>query len=311
MTYFPQHRLYPEMTEALLKRFDANVVRVDWSIGAQGADWTQYPQAAANTQIVGAQIALFIQRLVERFGMRLDQFHIIGHSLGAHVAGYAGAKIAETKIRGEERKISRITGLDPAEPLFEGHGVGLRLDPSDADFVDVIHTDGESIWLGIIGGTANGYGMAQPCGHKDFYPNGGVSQPGCNANRKLLLQQMRRMRQGAGAAENPPVSSSSSTSSSASSSSSSSSSARRMMESCDHDRSEELFLATILETGCRFVGRRCKDWEHFKGGHCDENEEEVMGIDASPPDSPETRMKVYLKTGGENPFCLGDEGARG
>ena len=83
------------------------------------------------------------------------------------------------------------------------------------------------------------------------------------------------------------------------------------MESCDHDRSEELFLATILETGCRFVGRRCKDWEHFKGGNCDENEEEVMGIDASPPDSPETRMKVYLKTGAENPFCLGDEGARG
>ena len=54
--------------------------------------------------------------------MRLDQFHIIGHSLGAHVAGYAGAKIAKTKIRGEERKISRITGLDPAEPLvFESH----------------------------------------------------------------------------------------------------------------------------------------------------------------------------------------------
>ena len=68
MTSFPQHRLYPEMTEALLKRFDVNVVRVDWSIGAQGADWTQYPQAAANTQIVGAQIAILIQRLVEVVG---------------------------------------------------------------------------------------------------------------------------------------------------------------------------------------------------------------------------------------------------
>jgi hypothetical protein len=42
-----------------------------------------------------------------------------------------------------------------------------RLDPSDALFVDVIHTNG-----GLNGDL-------EQCGHVDFYMNGGISQPGC------------------------------------------------------------------------------------------------------------------------------------
>ena len=37
----------------------------------------------------------------EQFGVLADQVHIIGHSLGAHIAGYAGEKIAG---------LGRITG---------------------------------------------------------------------------------------------------------------------------------------------------------------------------------------------------------
>ncbi|KAI2557384.1 pancreatic lipase related protein 1, partial [Homo sapiens] len=37
--------------------------------------------------------------------------------------------------------LSRITGLDPVEASFESTPEEVRLDPSDADFVDVIHTD--------------------------------------------------------------------------------------------------------------------------------------------------------------------------
>jgi len=40
-----------------------------------------------------------------------------------------------------------ILGLDPAEPYFQGMPYYVRLDPTDANFVDVIHTDGKSIFL--------------------------------------------------------------------------------------------------------------------------------------------------------------------
>lgn len=70
--------------------------------------------------------------------MNPKDVHIIGHSLGAHTAGYAGERID---------KLGRITGLDPAEPYFQGMPEQIRLDPSDADLVDVIHTDGSSIFL--------------------------------------------------------------------------------------------------------------------------------------------------------------------
>ena len=51
-----------------------------------------------------------------------------------------------------------IKGLDPAGPLFEFTDIRVRLDPSDAKFVDVIHTDGASI-LQI------GLGVFEPAGH--------------------------------------------------------------------------------------------------------------------------------------------------
>ena len=94
-----------------------------------------------------------------------SHYHLIGFSLGAHVAGFAGSELAN---------ISRITGLDPASPLFEGYPPRVRLDPTDADFVDVIHSNGESFYKG-------GLGSYSPMGHVDFYPNGGRVQVGCNS----------------------------------------------------------------------------------------------------------------------------------
>ena len=68
-----------------------------------------------------------------------------------------------------------FTGLDPADPYFQGTDVRVRLDPSDAAFVDVIHTDGSSI-------LQLGFGTMQQMGHVDFYPNGGSNQPGCDSD---------------------------------------------------------------------------------------------------------------------------------
>lgn len=45
--------------------------------------------------------------------------------------------------------MGRITALDPAGPYFTAVDIRVRLDPSDAEFVDVIHTDVSEIVPGI------------------------------------------------------------------------------------------------------------------------------------------------------------------
>lgn len=63
--------------------------------------------------------------------------------------------------------MDRIIGLDPAGPFFSVNNTNNRLDPTDARFVSVIHTNG-----GLLG-----FGLS--IGHTDYWPNGGQSQPGC------------------------------------------------------------------------------------------------------------------------------------
>lgn len=70
-------------------------------------------------------------------------------------------------------QVSIFTGLDPAGPLFESQDPRARLDKTDANFVDVIHSNGEQLLLG-------GLGSWQPMGDVDFYPNGGRMQTGCS-----------------------------------------------------------------------------------------------------------------------------------
>ncbi|CAG9861971.1 unnamed protein product, partial [Phyllotreta striolata] len=72
--------------------------------------------------------------------------------------------------------LGRITGLDPASPLFRNNYLRenhKKLDRSDAKLVDVIHTDSSPF-------LTDGFGLYEPIGHVDFYPNGGQDQPGCN-----------------------------------------------------------------------------------------------------------------------------------
>ena len=66
-----------------------------------------------------------------------------------------------------------VSGLDPAEPDFENHPASIRVDQSDAQFVDIIHTNGAAILSG-------GAGLMQASGHVDFYVNGGEFQTGCD-----------------------------------------------------------------------------------------------------------------------------------
>ena len=98
----------------------ANVVVVTWdsplfnSIQDQlsGEDSTRYEQAAADTEAVGERILNFIK------DNDIDPGNttLIGHSLGAQVAGWVGEKAKEDSDVGQ---ISSIVGLDPARPSFE------------------------------------------------------------------------------------------------------------------------------------------------------------------------------------------------
>jgi len=77
---------------------DFNVIIVSWG---PGAAFPNYNQAVANTRMVGTQVRLVIDMMV-RAGAVLDDFHLIGHSLGAHTSGYAGYLL--------HGQLGRITG---------------------------------------------------------------------------------------------------------------------------------------------------------------------------------------------------------
>ncbi|VDI55479.1 pancreatic lipase-related protein 1 [Mytilus galloprovincialis] len=79
------------MKSALIQYFDVNVIVVVWAEGAKD----NYIRAVANTRVVGAVTANMIKLLQRSSSLTLDNVHLVGHSLGAHVAGYVGEIIPE------------------------------------------------------------------------------------------------------------------------------------------------------------------------------------------------------------------------
>ncbi|XP_053395947.1 pancreatic triacylglycerol lipase-like [Mercenaria mercenaria] len=152
-----QKQWVKDMVAELLEHGDYYVIAVDWS---SGTDEPYYLQSVANTRVVGAEVAQLLKKLRDENGFDPANMHIIGHGLGAHVAGYAGENF---------ENIGRISGLDPAGPAFQFTEPIVRLDPTDATFVDVIHTNGK----------LTGFGIKKSVGTVDFFPNGGKDQPGC------------------------------------------------------------------------------------------------------------------------------------
>ncbi|XP_023215504.1 inactive pancreatic lipase-related protein 1-like [Centruroides sculpturatus] len=250
-----------DLIRELLTKDDYNIISVDWVYGAA----PPYTQAVSNARIVGAIVANFMHFLEEKHDISPAEVHLIGHSLGAHVAGYAGERL---------QGLGRITGLDPAEPYFQYTDPKVRLDPTDAQFVDVIHTDGGSIIIG-------GLGMIQDCGHVDFYPNGGKRQPGCNNGVIGSIEKEGDLLYGI----------------------------RRYL-GCSHIRAYEFFIESV-NTDCPFLGYVCDSYYNFTNGKCSHGCGEDnslcahMGYRAHewrPYAKPEP-TKMFLETANFEPFC--------
>lgn len=147
------------------------------------------------TSKIGNRLARVLDNIVALGLVTPKDIHLIGHSLGAHIAGVCGSSLTSGvigRITGKNhveqkshiyRSINIINiilwtrkfihtisiGLDPARPGFEYVKLQKKgLKRSDARFVDVIHTSGGST------------GCFYSIGHADFFPNGGSPpQPGC------------------------------------------------------------------------------------------------------------------------------------
>ncbi|KFM59677.1 Pancreatic lipase-related protein 2, partial [Stegodyphus mimosarum] len=169
------------LKNALIKREKANVFVVDWSKGAGAPPYVvlEYQKVSDNTRVAGAEVGYFIQKLIAATKLDPNKVHVIGHSLGAHVAGYAGKWFKNNSTE----KVGRITGLDPAGPRFNRVDPIVRIDREDATFVDIIHTN-------YAPNRFEGLGIKEAIGHFDFYPSGGEDQPGCvkarEARKKII-----------------------------------------------------------------------------------------------------------------------------
>jgi hypothetical protein len=217
---------------------DVNVILVDWEKQAGNPDLKafallmDYNDASGNTEFVGKRAATLVKRLVAEKFTSLDKIHFIGHSLGSHVGGFTGFYMKPDKM-------GRISGLDPAAPGFcLLQDQTRRLTLEDAEFVDIIHSDGGDLCNIDTSFTRTveaivGYqkvGLFEHLGHADFYPNGGSGQPGCDIDNGA----------------------------------------------CSHSRSHQLMRATVNPANT-FAGRRSTGWLAFLNDEGPLNETALMG----------------------------------
>ncbi|XP_041477499.1 pancreatic triacylglycerol lipase-like [Lytechinus variegatus] len=250
-----------DMTNEILIEGDYNVITIDWRPGVIKDD---YDVAVGNVRVVGAEIAYLFDMIQRTQAVGPNTFHIIGHSLGAHAAGIAGAIVPN---------IGRITGLDPAGPYFDDCDPRVRLDASDADFVDVIHTDTDPLYkLGL--------GMYSSTGHVDFYPNSGRAQPGCDL--RIIGSIFANGRIWGGVID---------------------------YIACNHIRAVYLFMDSINpgERECPYLAFECtREWSDYNEGLCFEDTPRAqMGwkADQYAPEEGVQELVFQENTLAEDPYC--------
>lgn len=162
--------------------------------------------------------------------------------------------------------------MDPAGPYFDSLPREVRLDQSDAQFVDVIHTNAKSV-------LQFGFGTTEPSGHVDFYPNGGKNQPHCSDQRKLQEFSVDSLMNGVS-----------------------------NFAFCDHRQSVQFYIEAIRNTRCTPIAYTCKDYDTYLTGTCSDanGQYAVLGPKAElfkdllMSSNDNDSVKLYLKMGSDD-----------
>ncbi|XP_014218852.1 inactive pancreatic lipase-related protein 1-like [Copidosoma floridanum] len=145
---------------------DVNILLVDWTNIASNLNYTTVMK---NLPAVAHEIYQLIRALrfkqwnhITKTSILWNNLYFIGHGLGAQLSG----RVAYLLQQNTFWKVNRITGLDPAQLCFPHNFTDYTLDKSDADFVDVIHSNID-------------YDNFLPLGHIDFFVDGRTLRPKC------------------------------------------------------------------------------------------------------------------------------------
>ncbi|KXJ76748.1 hypothetical protein RP20_CCG009052 [Aedes albopictus] len=148
------------LTQNYILYVDSNLCLVEWSSLAACEYSVVFEQGVKK---VVNHLTRFV-RFVHRNGMAYDDVTLVGHSLGAHIAGLVGKNL--------DGRIGAIYALDPAGVLFTfplDVGEEKRLAPTDAQYVQAIYTSSGTLAMSVAAGQQN------------FWVNkdGAHPQPGC------------------------------------------------------------------------------------------------------------------------------------
>ena len=299
---------------------------VDWSRASKfsGSKYSlsSYKKAVKNTERVTEEVVEILELLLKRNFLKVGKekseqplgtlhLHCIGHSLGSHVCGQIGKKIKESHLI-----LARITGLDPAGPLFKSNDEKKKLSKEDANYVDIIHTSRQ-------------LGLVKQTGHTDFFPNDADIQPGCmndETESRHPDSKSTTTRSTSHSTDREDASHSNNAdifelNEILEAQESLEGERRRKREwfalklwnkgkkkiknmikaiSCSHGRAHQYFIQSINDKECQFLSQECSNWKRFRKGVCELNRKNRMGFHSF---KEESDRKYYLTVKSTFPYC--------
>lgn len=165
-----------------------NILVVDWNPAACISN-INFGKNKTYTEVVGLKVAEMVLLLQnEGFANLRTDVHVIGFSLGAHVAGELTREIFRRFHK--TNLIYRLTVLDPASKEFwaekKWNGIFGDNKPTPLPFRRATAIRRSFVYFLDVYHTSKDFGIQRHLGDIDFYPNGGEKQEGCQVRNGIL-----------------------------------------------------------------------------------------------------------------------------